>query len=176
LPHKDILEPSEGCYHALVRDANGKMLGGASFRLVQLSQPGDDSPPELLVLHVSRTVVAETAQRCGLGSCLVRYLRALLVTHASVRTMRALVVTQADNHAVDFWRKCGLEPRSGARLLVESLFRHSPADFPVCEGARPMLQLIATSSASAEPATPLKEAKGRVGRRAVTRSSSRRAF
>jgi len=165
LPHADVLEPSAGCFHALLRSVKGEVLGGATFRLVQLSQSEEGWKPELLLLHVARAVIAPSAQRRGLGACLVRYLRAVLLTHAAVRTQRALIVTQADNSAIDFWRKCGLEPRSGARTLSEALFRWAAHDFPLCEGARPMLQFLSrTPVPPAEFHTPKKEAKGRATR------------
>jgi GNAT superfamily N-acetyltransferase len=216
LPHTDVLEPSEGCCHALLRDERGArvpnthplptcpaagarlppksgtpklllpvrtalawhalisarspppaggVLGGATFRVLQLSRAGDVWRPELLVLIVSRTVIAPSAQRNGLGSCLVRYLRGLLSTHAAVRKQRALILTQADNNAIDFWRKCGLEPRSGARTLTEALFRWQPREFPICEGARPMLQFLTRCpDRPTEPPTAHKESKGRATR------------
>ena len=128
------------------------------------------------MLHVARTVIAPSSQRRGLGSCLVRYLRAVLLTHARVRSMRALVVTQADNDAIDFWRKCGLEPRSGARMLTEALCRWAPAEFPVCEGARPMLQFLSALAGDVPQdfPTPRKESKGRATRFGGRASRSRR--
>jgi GNAT superfamily N-acetyltransferase len=108
------------------------VLGGATFRLVELST----SESCLLILDVLALAVSPDRARRGVGKALVRALKAIASREAAARGASSIVLTQADLSCLGFWAKQGFVRAIDANSLVRSLRRAS--GHVIFNGATPM--------------------------------------
>ena len=146
IAHEKLIYDSQNCGACnVVLTKSGLVSGGATFRLVSIDMvpckgtPKNCATERTLVVDILLTAVASKLQGRGVGTKIVEYIRQLGIDQAAAHGMRScLILVQADNSAIDFWRKVGMREGKEARRLVAALSRWRAEDNTIYDGATPM--------------------------------------